>query len=267
MALRGGSHPRSVKAAALGVGIALGTVLCFLLGVSSVSAHHVVCTVGKLIDEELLWTPLWIVDSPANGTAAVVATLGGFPTIPGHAANGTALGLFSLDQWQLFSQGSSSVAGPGSNSRCGPYIAIDATREIPGAWSLNDRVVQLLPNGSGSDAAIPQQVNLSVANGTVYGSVQFFAGFQSNNTTEIGVQPPGVYAGLNLKQSFIEVVLAGFRPAGGLSAVILPVSLAGNTTFNYTLEGPGCWRVSGYDQPNVFGTGLAFESVSRSWPC
>lgn len=253
------------RRAKLGLGIAVPAVIVALvltlptlLDSSYQFLQHTECVTGGVVSQELRWTPLYIVDSPPKGSANATAFAPNEPLRWTTATDGESVGVFTLDRWVLYSQHTVWVSGPGQAQSCPNLEAVDASRAGAGPASYGVNATVLLPSGSTSDANVPNSVNLTSDNGTLYPSVEFFASYPAGQTYNDTICGTNGYQSYTLTQSPLEIVVVRFSTPGG-SQVALPVVLNGITSLFYLLPAPGSWLIGWANSLNPYGTGLAFE--------
>ncbi|MGI0071686.1 MAG: hypothetical protein ACRECT_06430 [Thermoplasmata archaeon] len=254
-------------------GAIVGGVVALTLGVptavgaSDQLVQHAECETATVVAQAMLWTPIYIVDSAPDGWANATAYA---PQEPIRFSNGTSVGIFSLDAWTLYSEALRWLPGPGAVPSCPAYSAVDQSRTPGGPPSLAVESVTLLPEGSTNDSAVPEAINESL-NGTMFGSVIFFAGLSpTNETSGFTVCGQGSLTWTTVTATPLEIVLVPFSRSSGPPVVGL-VQLAGDESLAYYLPGSGSWLISWDDEPSPFGTGLSFawdplgESVCTSF--
>jgi hypothetical protein len=220
--------------------------------------QHRECRTQAVLEKSLFWTPLYILDSPPNGTANATAYAPREPILWSNATNGEAIGMFTLDLWEVYSQKLVWVSGAGQSQACPALRAVDLSRTGGAApnFGINESV--LLPVGSTSDVGVPNSVNLTNGSDVVYPSVLFYAAYPPNQTFLNIICGYGGYETLTITQSFVGVVLVPYRQADGMNSAV-PVFLVGEGSFYYKLPGSGAWDIGWYTVPNPFGTGFAFK--------
>ena len=147
-------------------------------------AYHYECIAGSRAVIGTFWTPLLIVNSPyggfANGSATPAwASQNDSAPVNLSESNGSAAGIFVLDQWSMRSLFTRLAGGPGWNHSCSEseevLVSVHAiTFSLNGSsrWYLT---VPLLPSGSTNDSIEPSRFNYSG-----YSSVVFGAEFRNN---------------------------------------------------------------------------------------
>lgn len=120
-------------------------------------AYHEVCETGAVVDTEVFWTPVLMLNSPYQGSAWANGSGSGI-----NATNGQAMGLFAFLHWDLFTLYNGSVAGPGISSPCSSKYAATYSPSISGqVWEIT---AILLPRGSTDDSH--EETSFSATNQT-----------------------------------------------------------------------------------------------------
>jgi hypothetical protein len=216
-----------------------------------------VCQTRQTLAQGLYWTPLYVVDSPKNGSANATAYAPYEPIRWSTATNGEVVGMFTLDLWKLYAQTAVWVWGAGSSASCYPHQAVDLSRsgDAPANYGVNSTVI--LPVGSTSDANVPNTVNIANATGVVYPSVWFNATYPANQTYGAEICGPGLTETFTLTQTPLGLVEIPFRGPSGSEEPGVAI-LSGQTSYDYVLDTPGLWLIGWANGVNPFGTGLSF---------
>ena len=251
------SRNLAVVGSVISVLVVLVLTVPTLAGSSYQFLQHQQCEQSGTAAELTLWTPLYIIDSPPHGWANATAIAPYEPIRWTTAVNGSAVGVFSLDQWTIFWQQAVWVAGAGSNRTCNPFVATDESRTPSGPPSLNVSSIVLLPTGATNDSAVPDTIN-ATWNGTSYPSVVFFASLPpTNETSTLTMCGTGGLEWNTIVETPLEIILIPFRSGAGTWNVVLD-QLAGTESLVYYLPSPGEWTVGWFSEPNPFGTGMSF---------
>lgn len=218
--------------------------------------YHLTCgPVGRAVAVERLWTPEILVNSPYGGSAnATYSAPGGGWQSSTSVSNGSAGGLFSLDNWTVFVTGSLTVLGPGVNQLCSQsYTAMDAR----GGSEVG---IDLLPANSTSDAQEPTQISeWDFVSHATYGSIVFANGYTPNATNLLdscnstGTGLPDQPLRSSALQVKVPVTLGG-------QVVNVTASLPDSVSFTYSFGIPGTWHFTDLSSGNqARGGGLAFD--------
>lgn len=210
-------------------------------------AYHYECIAGSEAVIGTYWTPLLILNSPyggfANGSAKPSWTSqNDSAPVNLSESNGSAAGIFVLDQWSMISLATRLVGGPGWNHSCSEskeaLVSVHAiTFSLNGtpSWYLT---VPLLHSGSTNDSIAPPRFNYSG-----YSSVVFGAEFQ-NNAGGIGTcYGPGF--GTTLTEAGIQFELP---TVSANTTVLVPAKLQVSVLDHYFFPGVpatlgGIWLV------------------------
>ena len=223
-------------------------------------AEHTACVTIGSPTSSLLWSPLAVVNSPFGGGASASAVVPGAAsgtfswTI--SASNGSASGLFELDQWTVTQVKTEMMIGPGSNSPCSSaWIASDVSLAQA---STSGRILQtyiLLPSGSVSDSSEPTHFTLAYS--PMGGSPEMYPSVQFNNAF---LSPTGpTYSACSsmlppaIPSSEVGAIPVSVPTPGGGTAPG-SVSVDDQLSYSFTQGSSGTWTLS----PTQAG-GLAFE--------
>ncbi len=234
------------------VGLALLTPL-FAASSGGLVYHYTCGRTGAPLAVERLWTPMILVNSPFGGVANATYTVPGVEWST-SAKNGSADGLFSLDNWTVYATGALAVPGPGLNEPCRQsYTALDLRgSSIAG--------VTLLPVNTTTDAQEPTQISqLDVLTRTVYGSVIFANGYVPGTPTVFdSCGSPGL--GLPTQPFRSTALLLQIPYILGNQVVNVSATLPDAVSFTYGFGIAGIWH---FTDPNSgehpSGGGLAFD--------
>jgi len=177
-------------------------IVTMLIGANYVFADvGYVCRKGTMVTEGILWTPIALLNSPYNGyasaqgayTATYVFSSGSlilisqvsspsFMTI--YASNGSAVGLFRLDKWAIYSTKMVPVIGGWYEPCTQPYVAQDLGPVLV-ENAPYFKVITILPPGTISDENESQQIFATIMNKTGYYSVILNNGFSNSSIIDI----------------------------------------------------------------------------------
>ncbi|MGC9180697.1 MAG: hypothetical protein ACP5GZ_10920 [Vulcanisaeta sp.] len=160
-----------------------------------------VCWKGPMVAEGMLWTPIALLNSPYNGyasaqgayTATYIFSSGpliltsqvssqSFMII--YANNGSAVGLFRLDKWAIYSTKMVPVIGGWYEPCAQPYVAQDLGPVLVDNAQYFAEIA-ILPPGTISDENEPHQIFATITNKTGYYSVIFNNGFSNSSIIDI----------------------------------------------------------------------------------
>lgn len=236
--------PRRTVAMAMSIGIVS------MLAVPTVSALPVAVVAHEacsLILESTVsaWTPMAIVNSPYGGGAVGVVTLasdGGSESFAVNATDGESVGLFSLDRWSVYGYSPSWIWGPGMNVPCtGGPIAVDTTRADGVIVGLDVASERLLPTGSMSDAALPDQLTFQAETGssagTAVASVIFDAAFRGGVASTLATCPGPASSPSALQSVTLQTVEVSVPTTLAGHPELVPSAAPVSATISYYLEG------------------------------
>ena len=167
----------------IALGVALVVVVVFTAPLAGVWGlpYHQGCRQGSRLASERLWTPVGILNAPFNGSANATAlrTSGGkvVTGIAGsvNASNGSTVGLFSLNTWNIYAMSSVWEVGPGSSSACSSAASVQLSPDlIPTSGGSFVSPVLLSPSGGTTTSVVD---NFTLAG---YASVLFDASYNTS---------------------------------------------------------------------------------------
>jgi hypothetical protein len=226
-------------------------------------AEHRTCLASLDLQNDLLWTPVALENSPYGGWARTSAVTSensyGFETVGLNDSSGSASGVFSLDNWSIFRESNVTTLGPGPNLRCGgAFTAVDETRAAGKFSGQNVSSAMLLAPGAESDANEPTQVNLSAPipffREALFPSTIFddrFVAASSVTSTCTGPSSASTWS------SAVTELKVPYTAAG--STVLIPVVLPALVSYTYGVgDSPGgMWSI---DTSSGFGPSFSWTA-------
>lgn len=103
----------------MALAIALPSVLPLGFGILT----HISCGTGSVVASAVLWTPRLLLNSPYLGSAWANSSGWGV----GPLTNGSSVGVFSLEEWNLSPRQDRTVLGSGVDAPCAGGWAVNAT--------------------------------------------------------------------------------------------------------------------------------------------
>lgn len=224
---------------------------------------HLVCGQGAVVASEYFWTPIALLNSPYRGVAWVNQTTHygtGFITEGTNATNGTSVGIFDLDEWNLTRAVNSSSAGPGLSHPC--------VQRFLASHNSPDVVTVLRLNHSSNESDFNEVQNFSLM---VYGfgppiynevarSVNFNNSYWGDNDGGYGACDAGGPS-FNFASSSDLPVTVPFTYEG--RSVPMAITLESQVAYSY--EFPAGENFNFFDPMDAsppYGGGLAFDATN-----
>jgi hypothetical protein len=220
---------------------------------------HVGC-VPSSMNVSRFWTPMILLNSPVGGSsqAKFYAAGDGWSI---SASNGSADGLFELDNWSLDRLTTEWLLGPGPNAPCASAFGATDVSRIPGGGLAGGILTMgLLPENSTSDAT--ELTHFSYPDFVFYGrsvpypSVIFHNSFTAATETTYPACGGGAVANIPATATSSQVsVTVEFQD--GPSVIVVNATVADSESFTYTLspDATGTWAI---DEVNAPGFAFAW---------
>lgn len=176
--------------------IAVVTLLPVVTTQSYGIANHLACT-GSPVENEILWTPVALLNSPYEGNASVRAVIsgggGGAQWGSITAKGGQSSGMFSPDNWTLERESLTEELGPGLTTSCSSqYLVVDGSRSAAALSGPGIHTAYLSPANLTNDSGVYRSVNMTwPVDGTLvnYSSVLFNLAYSGSSRAPLSFCP------------------------------------------------------------------------------